>query len=103
MILIHVPSLCVDGMALCPFVLVKRIKNSKELLNHERIHIQQQLEMGILPFYIWYATEFAFRLMQYKKVGLAYRNISFEREAYSKDSNLSYLKNRNFWTFLKYL
>ena len=103
MILIYVPFLWVDGMALCPFVLLKHKQNSKELLNHERIHIRQQLEMGVLPFYIWYGIEFIFRLIKHKKISRAYRNISFEREAYSKDKNLKYLSQRKFWAFLSYL
>ncbi|MGK0254765.1 MAG: hypothetical protein ACI9OE_002275, partial [Mariniflexile sp.] len=40
---------------------------------------------------------------QYKKWHLAYRNISFEREAYANEMYLDYLKQRKFWSFLKYL
>ena len=93
------------GLALFPFVLLKYQcdKNDKFFLNHERIHLQQQLEMFIFPFCIWYFLEFCLRWIQYRNFDLAYRNISFEREAYNKENDLDYLKQRKFWNFLKYI
>ncbi len=93
------------GLALFPFVLLKYQcdKNDKIFLNHERIHLQQQLEMFIFPFYIWYFLEFCLRWIQYRNFDLAYRNIGFEREAYNKENDLDYLKQRKFWKFLKYI
>jgi len=38
---------------------------------------------------------------QYKNFDLGYRNISFEREAYSNEKDLVYLRKRTFWNFLK--
>jgi len=70
---------------------------------HERIHLRQQLELLIVPFYIWYLTEYVIRLMQYKNKHKAYRNISFEREAFQQEANLLYLKKRSFWSFLRYV
>ena len=93
------------GMTLFPFVLVKYDfdKGNKVFVNHEKIHLRQQLEMLIFPFYIWYVFEFLIRLIQYKNKDLAYRNISFEREAYTKETDLNYLKNRSFFQFLNYI
>ena len=34
---------------------------------------------------------------------LAYRRISFEREAYANENSMNYLKERKFWNFRKYL
>jgi hypothetical protein len=34
---------------------------------------------------------------------LAYRNLSFEREAYVNESNLEYLETRKYFSFLNYL
>lgn len=73
------------------------------LLNHERIHLRQQAELLILPFYIWYVLEYFIRLVRYKDKKRAYRNISFEREAYANEANPDYSKNRKFWAFLKFL
>ena len=102
MIVIHVSFLWVDGMALFPFVLVRRRNPPLWLLNHERIHLRQQLEMGLLPFYVWYLAEFLVHWLRCGNVQRAYRRISFEREAYANDENLDYLQNRKFWAFLGY-
>jgi hypothetical protein len=93
------------GLAIYPFVFIKYRWDKKNVLflNHERIHLRQQLELLILPFYIWYILEFFWRLAYYKKFDLAYRSICFEREAYINEPNPDYLKNRSFWAFLKYL
>ena len=102
MILLRVPFLWVDGMALFPFVLVKKTQPPAWLLNHERIHLRQQLELGLLIFYVWYALEFLVHWFNYRNRSRAYRRISFEREAYQNDENLCYLKNRKLWAFLGY-
>ncbi|MDO6761368.1 hypothetical protein Q4566_14240 [Tamlana sp. 2_MG-2023] len=93
------------GLTLFPFIFLKHRKLLKDviLLNHERIHLKQQLEMLVLPFYMFYVSEFLIRLGYYQNWKKAYRNISFEREAYTNQSNLEYLKVRPFWAFLKYL
>ncbi|WP_396147189.1 hypothetical protein [Flavobacterium sp.] len=93
------------GLTFYPFVFLadKDDKLNEVFINHERIHIRQQIELLILPFYIWYFTEYLFRLIQYKDRKQAYFNISFEREAYKNEKDLNYLKQRSFWRFLKYV
>lgn len=93
------------GITIFPFVFVKyaQLKQDKALINHERIHLRQQLELLLIPFLLWYWIEFLIRYIQYKNWRQAYRNISFEREAYKHEQDLDYLKNRPFWNFLKYL
>jgi hypothetical protein len=93
------------GFAVFPFVLVKYKfdKENKVFINHERIHLTQQLELLIIPFFIWYFGEFLFRLTQYRTIDLAYRNISFEREAYANEGNYDYLNARVFFSFIRYL
>jgi len=73
------------------------------LVNHEKIHLKQQLELLIIPFYVFYCVEFIFRLIQYRKWYTAYTNISFEREAYTNQNDQDYIKSRSFWGFLKYI
>ena len=94
-----------QGMAVYPFVFMREEKNKENFVfvNHESIHLRQQLELLILPFFIWYILEFMFRWIQFKDFDLAYRNICFEREAYGNQSNRSYLQNRKPYQFLKYL
>jgi len=93
------------GLTFYPFVFLadKDDKLNKVFINHEKIHIRQQLELLILPFYLLYFTEYLFRLIQFKDKKQAYFNISFEREAYKNEKDLNYLKSRPFWRFLKYL
>lgn len=95
----------ISGITLFPFIFVQRKEDSKNkiLINHETIHIRQQLELLIVPFYIWYLSEYYLKYLKYRNPQLAYRNISFEREAYANDQNLDYLKKRKFWSFINYL
>ena len=93
------------GLTFYPFVFLadKDDKLNEVFINHEKIHIRQQLELLIVPFYLWYFIEYLFRLIQYKDRKQAYFNISFEREAYKNEKDLNYLKQRPFCRFLKYL
>lgn len=93
------------GIALWPFIVVKSafLKEDLFFINHERIHIRQQAELLVLPFYILYFTEYIIRLLIYRNTEQAYLNISFEREAYLNEENLDYLKTRKPWSFMKYL
>ena len=73
---------------------------SQELINHERIHTAQILEMGIVGFYVWYLVEWLVRLVRH---GNAYRQLSMEREAYENQRDLDYLKHRRHYAWRKYL
>lgn len=84
----------IAGITIFPFIFIKDKKfMTKEIINHEKIHIRQQIEMLIIPFYLCYAIEGIFK---------GYYNISFEREAYSNQNDLNYLKTRRMFSFLKY-
>ncbi len=102
------PHFRILGIVLFGFVFLnKKSKSFKQgeltvLLNHERIHIRQQLELLILPFFILYVTEWLILLIKYKNRNLAYLNISFEKEAYANASNLNYLSNRNPYAWVRY-
>ncbi len=93
------------GMALWPFILLKKAELKKDVvfLNHEKIHLRQQLELLIIPFYLWYVAEYLLRLVQYRNKHKAYRNISFEREAYAHEKDLDYLKERPLWRFTRHI
>ena len=73
---------------------------SRELMNHERIHSAQQREMLFVFFYIAYFVEWLLRLPMR---GNAYRNISFEREAYANQRNLDYLDSRPLYAWRHYI
>lgn len=93
------------GVSLWPFIVLrnKELVEDKVLMNHERIHLRQQVELLVIPFFLWYGIEFVFRIIQYQNHHLAYRNISFEREAYKNEKDLEYLMKRSFYKFLKYV
>ncbi|WP_293894556.1 hypothetical protein [Flavobacterium sp.] len=93
------------GITLFPFIIVSEnhLKQNPVMINHEKIHIRQQMQLLILPFFIWYGIEYLVKWFIYKDKNAAYRNISFEREAYANEKDLNYLTRRSFWKFLNYL
>lgn len=95
----------VSGIALFPFIIFRQKECFEQpiLINHEKIHIRQQAELLVILFFIWYGIEYLFRLWHYKDSYKAYKNISFEREAYHNENDLNYLKKRRFWSFLQYI
>lgn len=94
-----------SGITLFPFIFLvhKNLKNNKAFIHHEKIHLQQQKEMLIFFYYIFYGLEWCLKLLKYQNKNSAYRNLSFEREAYQNENNLNYLKTRKSWAFLNYL
>jgi uncharacterized membrane protein YjgN (DUF898 family) len=103
--IIVVPFLRVSGMAIFPFILVsnKAAVNDQTLICHEKIHLRQQTELLIIPFYILYLLNYLINLAAYRKHGQAYLNIAFEREAYQNEANSTYLKNRKWFSWYRYL
>lgn len=69
-------------------------------INHESIHSAQMRELLYVGFYLMYVVEWFLRLFMR---GNAYRNISFEREAYSNEKIEEYLRDRKLFAFLRYL
>jgi len=93
-----------NGITLYPFVLFrKETKLSSRLLNHEKIHLKQQVEMLVIFFYLWYLLEFLVRFVQYLQFTKAYYNISFEREAYRYESDKGYLEKRKWFAWINFL
>ena len=110
-----------DAMAIYPFIFIKG-EATEKVIRHEKIHHEQQKEMGIagaiiavilllagcawfsllaLPlFYWWYGIEYFIRLFL---IGDAYRNMSFEQEAYTYDNSENYLDNRQAFEWLNFL
>lgn len=69
-------------------------------INHESIHTEQMKEMLYVFFYVWYLIEWIIRLFM---KGNAYKNISFEKEAYANQNNLSYTNTRKIYYWFKYI
>jgi hypothetical protein len=98
----------IGGISIFPVIVLREKYNIKHpywkkagnvIINHERIHFQQALELLVIPFYVIYVLEWLFKLPFYGKE--AYKNISFEKEAYSNQIDLQYLKNRKRYNWIK--
>ncbi len=94
------------AMCVFPFIFVR--KDARALrttdINHETIHGKQQIEMLCVLFFVWYGIEWFIRWVAYGFDGhLAYKNISFEQEAYLHEDDLIYLNNRKLFASWQYL
>lgn len=68
---------------------------SDTIIRHESIHTAQMRELFYVGFYLLYLFEWLFRRVKQIYTGQdAYRNISFEKEAYAKQSRKTYLTYR---------
>lgn len=92
---------------------------------HEEIHGEQQKEMLVigaamalvlavcgcgwwslfaLPlFFYWYGIEWLIKWAYYRNAHTAYKNIGFEREAYSNQSDIAYLYDRKPFAWFDYI
>lgn len=99
------PKTMYSAMALVPpFILIwkeKQMNNSK-LYKHECIHHRQILELFILPFFLWYILEYLISRLKGMKHYEAYRNISFEKEAYHGENISNYASRPRWYGFLKF-
>jgi|TARA_R110000744_G_scaffold47478_3_gene104524 beta-lactamase regulating signal transducer with metallopeptidase domain len=98
----------IGGITLWPFIVLREyyqgttnywVTKRERTINHESIHIKQQEELLIIPFYVLYVLEWFIKLFFYGKQ--SYYNISFEREAYSNEHDKDYLKNRKRYRWIK--
>ena len=101
------------------------VKNNAKIddvtINHESIHSRQFVELMVLfavatvfirwwmpllsPlfFYLWYLVEWIVRLFQHRDTNEAYKNISFEREAYVHEGTTGYLEDRPIFNWRRFL
>lgn len=90
------------AITIFPFVFVRKdAKYTTVDARHECIHGKQQVEMLVLPFLLWYLIEWAIKSI--KKGKSAYHDISFEREAYTNEKDVTYLSNRSWYAWINYL
>lgn len=119
------------AMTVWPFVFVRKeyVNELKRrgmwdtIMNHERIHGEQQVEMGAVGIFVaallvavgcgwwavaavpmffwWYVGEFVVRKIFGH--GDAYRKIGFEREAYNNEDDLEYLTDRRPFEWVRWI
>ena len=95
------PYIFIQKKWLKELALYRKEKGSKQadrrynkVINHEKIHFAQQEELGLLKFLAKYL---------YWWVKYGYRNIPFEKEAYTNAGDLKYLDKRKPSSYLKYI
>ena len=93
----YIPFQGFTAMNLLGVLFVRR--EAAELMP-ETLNSTQMREMLYIPFYIWYLLEWILSLFL---PGNAYRNISFEREAYKYQNDLSYLSRRGRFAWFRFL
>ena len=87
------------AVCLYPFVFVRKEHYESfttTVLQHESIHAEQQKELLVVLFLLCYVLEWLFRLLFTKDrfSHKAYRNTSFEKEAYAHQDDKGYLEKR---------
>jgi hypothetical protein len=118
-----------QAITILPFIFARNsAKWLKDyVLNHETIHLRQQLEVLIASaaviaalilifgwswwwmltsfgvYYAWYGIEWLVRLAICHDTHLAYKNIAFEQEAYLNEYDMTYLKNRKLFAWVEYI
>ena len=59
--------------------------------------------LALPVFFYWYVVEWLIRWAYYRNRKTAYKNISFEREAYAKEDDVVYLDSRKPFAWVRYL
>ncbi|MBR4267149.1 MAG: hypothetical protein IKQ46_13935 [Bacteroidales bacterium] len=96
-----------NGITIFPFIILKQGKNElddstyKILINHEKIHLRQQLETFIIFFYPLYLFFYLKNRLKGFSHFKSYQMIPFEIESYRNERNLNYLKNRKAYSWWK--
>lgn len=101
----YLPPEGYKAMTVGPLIFVRKpfVLGSVDI-NHETIHWEQQKEMWIIPFFLWYIIEFIIKYVYYGfKWHKAYRSLSFEREAYYNQEIMTYLNNREPFAWINYI
>ena len=99
-----IPMLPVTAMAIFPFVIVDRRDRAADqvLLQHEMIHLRQQVELLVLPFYLLYGYYYLKGRIKGLPAKAAYRAIPFEVESYRHEAVPGYLRHRSRFAWMKY-
>ena len=123
-----VPLKGIKLMTIWPFIFTRKGTDvTKDDMNHECIHLRQQIEVLIvsaativilcltadvswwwmasapLCYFVLYGLEYAVRLFAYGNRKEAYRNISFEQEAFANEKDAEYLGRRRRFAWVSFL
>lgn len=82
----HFPPHKYHAISIFPFVFYNGQPLTNNEIQHETIHLWQQIALLIIPFYMLYLTFWLIGLARYRNFDMAYRSIPFERSAYMLES-----------------
>ena len=70
----------ISGISIFPFIILERkeIKEDKTFVQHEMIHIRQQMELILILFIILYYLEFLILFIKYGNLQQAYRYVLYK-------------------------
>jgi hypothetical protein len=80
----------INGIVLWPFIFYADREPSTQVRKHEAIHLAQIRRTGVARFYGTYLFEYGRGRIGGLSHDEAYRNISFEREAYENQHDPEY-------------
>ncbi len=90
------------AITIYPFIFFRnKASMTPRLINHEKIHLRQQIELLLVFFYLWYGIEYLYYYYKFRNWKTAYRNICFEREAFKHENDMSYLKRRKLFAYVR--
>lgn len=100
----YIPLKSYKAMSVWPFIFVrKEAQMDDATLTHERIHGEQQKELLIAGFLLWYGLEWLVRLIICRNAHKAYKMIGFEQEAYLNEQDRHYVDSRKRYAWMKYI
>jgi len=82
------------AITLYPFIVLNSECEHPVIINHEKIHLAQQKELWLVPFYVLYVWYWIKGKIQGMTSHEAYMSIPFEKEAYANEKDFKYLENR---------
>ena len=96
----HFPPRGFHAITIFPVIFYNGGRLSEQDIRHETIHLWQQATLFVIPFYLLYFLFWIVNLARYRNSHTAYRNIPFERSAYSleKEKKIKPLKKAFDWT-----
>lgn len=96
----------VIAIALFPFVIIRNDLpvhiDEKVIIQHEAIHLRQQIELLLMFFYLWYFFDYIKHRIRGMSHMEAYRSIIFEKEARANMHREEYLSSRKAFAFRHY-
>lgn len=93
-----------DGFAFFVFIFYYRgIVARERLINHERIHFWQQVELLFVMHWFLYGLFYLCYRAKGLNHNLAYLAIPFEREAYQHEHDVDYLSKRKVFAWFAFV